>query len=128
MLEPTRESARRSHPNYRLRSEPLQLLGSAVLYQRRTTDEIDRKIIEHVIEYGKVTNRTVRNLFDVSTGRAAGILGNLVEREILLKTSEARRGPSVEYGRGRRFPMKVPRAKRPRDQQLTIDASGSPKD
>ncbi len=115
MLEPTRESARRSHPNYRLRSQALQLLGTAVRYQRRTTDEIDRKIIEHVNEYEKVTNRTVRNLFDVGTGRAAAILGNLVEREILVKTSEAQRGPSVEYGRGRRFPTKASRSKRGRD-------------
>lgn len=123
MLEPTRESARRSHPNYRLRSEPLQLLGTAVRYQRRTTDEIDRKIIEHVNEYGKVTNRTVRNLFDVSTGRAAGILSNLVEREVLVKTSEAQRGPSVEYGRGRRFPARISKPKQTRDQQLTIDST-----
>lgn len=115
MLEPTRESARRSHPNYRLRSQALQLLGTAVRYQRRTTDEIDRKIIEHANEYEKVTNRTVRNLFDVGTGRAAAILGNLVEREILVKTSEAQRGPSVEYGRGRRFPTKASRSKRGRD-------------
>ena len=27
MLEPTRQSARRSHPTYRLRSEALQILG-----------------------------------------------------------------------------------------------------
>lgn len=123
MLEPTRESARRSHPNYRLRSEALQLLGTAVRYQRRTTDEIDRKIIEHVNEYKKVTNRTVRNLFDVGTGRAAAILGNLVEREILVKTSEAQRGPSVEYGRGRRFPLKASGSRRERDDddQLTLE-------
>ncbi len=125
MLEPTRESARRSHPNYRLRSEALQLLGTAVKYQRRTTDEIDRKIIEHVNEYKKVTNRTVRNLFDVGTGRAAAILGNLVEREILIKTSEAQRGPSVEYGLGRRFPKKASKSRRGRDdgEQLTLEDS-----
>lgn len=91
MLEPTRQSARRSNPSYRLRGEALQVLGSAVAYQRRTTDEIDRKVIAHVQEYHKVTNRTVRNLFDVSTQRAAAILGDLVDREILLKRSAARR-------------------------------------
>src|SRR5437868_4836250 len=58
MLEPTRETARLSRPTYRLRSDVLRALGSAVGYQRRTTDEIDRKVIEHLHEYGKVTNRT----------------------------------------------------------------------
>jgi ATP-dependent DNA helicase RecG len=106
MLEPTRESARRSNPNYRLRSAVLQALGSAVGYQRRTTDEIDRKVIEHVREYGKVTNRTVRNLLEVGVQRSSEILGDLVTREVLAKTSEAKRGPSVEYGPGRGFPKK----------------------
>lgn len=84
------------------------MLGSAVAYQRRTTDEIDRKVIAHVQEYDKVTNRTIRNLFDVSTQRAAAILGDLVTRELLVKTSEAQRGPSVEYGRGAKFPHAKP--------------------
>lgn len=110
MLEPTRESARRRQPNYRLRSDALKKLGSAVPYQRRTTDEIDRKVIEHVREYKRVTNRTVRNLLDVSVQRAASIVGDLVKREILVKTSEAQRGPSVEYGAGPRFPSKKKQA------------------
>jgi len=121
MLEPTRQSSRRSHPNYRLRSEALQVLGSAVSYQRRTTDEIDRKVIEHVEEYGKVTNRTIRNLLDVSTQRAAAILGDLVSRDVLVKTSEAQRGPSVEYGRGRLFPVSRIRRRKPSVDQLTFD-------
>lgn len=104
MLEPTRESARRRHPNYRLRDEVLQVLGSAVAYHRRTTDQIDRKVIEHVREYGKVTNRTVRNLLDVPVQRSKSILADLVARDVLVKTSEAQRGPSVEYGPGPKFP------------------------
>jgi ATP-dependent DNA helicase RecG len=122
MLEPTRQSARRSHPSYRLRSEALQLLGSAVAYQRRTTDEIDRKVIEHVQEYGKVTNRTIRNLLDVSTPRAAAILGDLVARNVIVKTSDAQRGPSVEYGRGASFPVpRTPRRRATPMTQLTLD-------
>lgn len=121
VLEPTRQSARRSHPSYRLRSEALQALGSAVSYQRRTTDEIDRKVIEHVQEYGKVTNRTIRNLLDVSTPRAAAILGDLVARDLLRKTSEAQRGPSVEYGRGPGFPQpRISRRRTATTGQLTL--------
>jgi ATP-dependent DNA helicase RecG len=106
MLEPTRETARLSRPTYRLRSDALRALGSAVGYQRRTTDEIDRKVIEHVREYGRVTNRTVRNILDVKTDRAAAILRDLVSREVIVKTSAARRGPSVDYGPGPKFPSR----------------------
>jgi ATP-dependent DNA helicase RecG len=106
VIEPTRESARRSHPSYRLGGKALQTLGAAVTYRRRNTDETDRKVIEHVGEWGKITNRTVRNLIDVDTARAAAILGSLMERQIIVKTSEAQRGPSVEYGPGPAFPTK----------------------
>jgi ATP-dependent DNA helicase RecG len=112
MLEPTRETLRRARPNYRLRGDALRALGSAVTYQRRTTDEIDKKVIEHVREYGKVTNRTVRNLLDVKMDRAAAILGDLVSRDLIVKTSEAQRGPSVEYGPGSAFPTPRPRRQR----------------
>lgn len=82
----------------------MRALGTAVRYRRRATDEFDRKVIEHVREYGRVTNKTVRNLFDVDVNRARDLLGDLVRREVLVKTSQASRGPSVEYGPGPRFP------------------------
>lgn len=106
LLEPTRESARRTRPTYRLRGATLQELGPAIQYHRRTTDEIDRKVIEHVREYNRITNKTVRNLLDVKVDRGASILRDLVERGILVKTSAAQRGPSVEYGRGPKFPKR----------------------
>lgn len=106
LLEPTRQTVRRTNPSYRLRGDVLRELGSAVPYQRRTVDEIDRKVIAHVREYGKVTNRTVQNMLDVEVQRARGILKDMVDRHLLKKTSEAQRGPSVEYGPGSRFPGK----------------------
>ena len=105
ILEPTRQSARRSHPSYRLRGDVLKALGPAVPYQRRTVDEIDRKVIAHVVEYGKVTNRTVQNLLDVGINRARDVLADMVQRRILRKTSAHERGPGVEFSR---------RASRPR--------------
>jgi hypothetical protein len=39
----------------------------------------------------------------VNTGRE--ILADLVKREILVKTSQAARGPSVTHGPGARFPQ-----------------------
>jgi ATP-dependent DNA helicase RecG len=106
VLEPTRVSARRAHPTYRLRGEVLKALGPAVPYQRRTVDEIDRKVIAHVQEYGKVTNRTVQNLLDVGINRSRDILADMVQRRLLRKTSAHERGPGVEYGPGARFPTR----------------------
>jgi len=109
MLEPTRQTVRLSHPTYRLRGDVLRQLGSAVPYQRRTVDEIDRKVIAHVREYSRVTNRTVQNMLDVEVQRARGILKDMVDRRLLRKTSKAQRGPGVEYGPGSRFPGKAKR-------------------
>jgi ATP-dependent DNA helicase RecG len=106
VLEPTRESARRAHPAYRLRAGVLKALGPAVRYHRRTVDEIDRKLVGHVEEYGKITNRTVQNLLDVTVQRARGILADLVRRGVLVRTSAHQRGPGVEYGAGPAFPAR----------------------
>jgi ATP-dependent DNA helicase RecG len=104
MIEPTRGTFRRRYPKYRLREHAMRALGTAVRYRRRGTDELDRKVIAHVREYDRITNRTVRNLFDVDVNRARDILADMVQREILTKTSDAARGPSVEYGPGPKFP------------------------
>ncbi len=102
MLEPTRESARHRNPNYRLRSSVVE--GNIVVHKRRTSDDIDRKLIAHVREYGRITNQTVRNLLEVGTPRASAILRGLVVRRVLMRTTEATRGPGVEYGAGPNFP------------------------
>ncbi len=39
------------------------------------------------------------------------LLADLVRREVLVKTSEAERGPSVDYGPGPSFPRKTGGAK-----------------
>jgi ATP-dependent DNA helicase RecG len=104
MLEPTRETARRSHPNYRLREHVITALGQAVTYRRRTTDEYDRKIVELVREAGQINARIVKIALDLETIPASRVLADLVERGVLIKTSEATRGPSVTYGPGPTFP------------------------
>lgn len=104
ILEPTRATRRLLRSQYRLRSEVVRSLGSAVRYQRRTADEIDRKVISHVREYGRVTNRTLQNLFDIDVYKARDILADLVQREFLVKTSVQARGPNVQYGPGPKFP------------------------
>lgn len=106
MVEPTRQTSRRRLATYRLREHALRELGTAVSYRRRTADEIDRKIVATVSELGQITNGVVQALLDVKVERASRILADLVDREILVKTSPHERGPRVTYGPGPRFPAK----------------------
>jgi ATP-dependent DNA helicase RecG len=106
LLEPTRETARRASPKFRLREHVVAALGSAVAYRRRTVDEYDRKIIGLVRETGEINARMVRLLLDLDVTATSRVLADLVEREMLVKTSQAQRGPGVTYGAGPRFPSK----------------------
>lgn len=117
LIETTRATATRTSPTYRLRGEVLGALGSAVAYNRRTVDEIDRKVIAHVREYGKVTNNTLKNLFDIDVYKARDIIADLAQREILKRTSAAARGPSVTWGAGPKFPASRSREKKPRSTE-----------
>lgn len=103
-LEPSRRTASKAHPTYRLRSETIAAMSRAVTYGRRGTDDIDQKVIDHVREYGFVTNRTVQRLFDVSVPAARNLLVEMRGRGVLEKIGDARGGPGVRYGKGPAFP------------------------
>jgi len=103
LLEPTAGSTHRRQPNYRLRGPVLAQLGSAVAYHRAPAIERDRKIVEHLAEYGSINNHTVQNLFDVDVYRASAVLRDLVDREVVVRTSEQTRGQAVRYGCGPAF-------------------------
>ncbi len=106
LLEPTRRTLRKPFPTYRLRNEPLAALARAVGYRRRTIDQIDKKIIEQVEEYGFVTNRTLQRLFDRDLYAARNMLNDLRDRGLLEKIGTARGGPGVKYGPGPKFPKR----------------------
>jgi len=113
LIEPTAGTVTRAHPNYRLKSAALVALGPAVSYHRRSSSEIDRKVIDHVREYNTINSATVQRIFDVDVYRARDILRDFVGREILVRVSEQTRGPKVRYGRGAQFPeRRTARAKR----------------
>ncbi len=105
LLERTRSTVGRSTGLYRLRSDALKGLGPAVTYQRRTSDEIDRKIIAHISEYGRITNRTIQNVFDIHVFKARDIIADLAQRGVIKNISEAERGNKVEWGPGESFPQ-----------------------
>lgn len=106
MIERTRATARHVQGTYRLREHAVTALGPAVGYRRRTQDESDRKIIGLLRETGEVNGRMVRLLLDVDVVAASRLLGDLVDRQILVKTSKAQRGPGVTYGAGPALPRK----------------------
>jgi ATP-dependent DNA helicase RecG len=84
ILELTRESQRSRKKHYRLRGDTLRALGAAVRYHRRSTDQVDRKVIAHINEYGKITNRTLQNIFDIDVWRARDILARLQARSLIV--------------------------------------------
>ncbi len=104
VLEPTRGTMSRRFPSYRLRAEVVAQLGHAVSYHSRAMDDIDKKVIEHINDYGEINNRTIQRLFDVDVYQARDILRDLVGREIITRSSTQRRGVAVRYAAGPKFP------------------------
>ena len=105
LIEPARPAAGKgAKARYRLTPYAAAGLGSAVTYRRNNRREIEAAVAAHVHRHGAITNRAVRNLLGVGTPRASVILRELVERQILERTSRARRGPGVEYGPGPLMP------------------------
>lgn len=101
MLEPTRESSRLRMGQYRLRADTLRALGTAVRNDRPTADEIDRKVFSHLYEYGRITSSALQEVLDIDVYRARDILADLQHRKLIVRTSDAARGPAVENGQAR---------------------------
>lgn len=89
---------------YRLSARATAGLGTAVAHRRYSGDEIEAAVVAHVLEHGRITNQIVRSLFGVGTPRASAILRGLVDRGMVERTSQASRGPGVEYGPGPEMP------------------------
>lgn len=106
LVEATRRTLNRPYPTYQLRNKPLADLGRAVSYRRRFLDQGDAKVVEHIREYGFVTNKTLQRLFDVDLYAARNMLTDLRQREIVRKIGDARGGPGVQYGPGPKFPRR----------------------
>lgn len=104
LIEATRRTARNPYPNYRLRSDVLAAMSRAVTYHRSGADDMDQKIIDHVREYGSISNRTLQRMFDIHVFAARDLITDLRIRGILTKIGDARGGTNVRYGPGDQFP------------------------
>ncbi|PYY37732.1 transcriptional regulator [Curtobacterium sp. MCJR17_055] len=105
-LEPTAGTKNARHPTYRFRGASIAALGPAITYQARPDTDRAKKVTDHVREYETVNNATVQRMFDVDVYAARDILRDLVDRDVLTRVSEQRRGPAVKYGPGPSFPQK----------------------
>lgn len=98
VAEPTRRTAHHPVPTYRLRPEAVAGLARALTYHRRQLDGSDDKVLDHIREYGYVTNRTVQRMFDIDVYRARNLLADLRSRGLVTKIGDARGGRGVRYG------------------------------
>jgi predicted HTH transcriptional regulator len=124
MVEPTRRTASRVLPTYVLTGSSLASLRRAVRYHVRRVDETDRKVTEHLREYGHMTNQTLRRLFDLDVPGARDLLRALQQRGVVVKIDRGRGGPGIRYGPGPR--LQTPEARRRAAQVSSTDAEQLP--
>ena len=105
LIEPASGSAGGARTRYRLSRGATVGLTTAVTHRRHSSSEIERAVLAHLVEHGRITNRVVRGLFGVGTPRASVILRELVNAGLVERTSEATRGPAVKYGPGPLMPF-----------------------
>jgi ATP-dependent DNA helicase RecG len=111
LIEPSRRSARQPFPTYSLAASSLAGMGRAVTYHLRGGDGVDHKVVQHVNEYGHITNQTLRRLFDLNIYQARDLLRDMQTRELLRKIDDKTAGPGVRYGPGRKFAAKAEKPK-----------------
>lgn len=112
LLGPTARTASRALPTYVLTGLTLASLGRAVRYHVRRADETDRKVADHIREYGHVTNQTLRRLFDLDVAGARDLLRALQLRGLLVKLDQGRGGPGIRYGPGPKMQLGEARTSR----------------
>jgi ATP-dependent DNA helicase RecG len=125
IIEPTPRTGARKYPDYRLTSTAAAALGPALAYQTRARGDAERKVVAHVRDYDSVNNDAVKRMFDVDVFAARDILKELVDRGVLVRTSEQRRGTAVKYGRGPKFPGKGTKKAEPSDGTVPLFELGA---
>ncbi len=82
---------------WRLRPAVATALGTAV--QHRTRADAARPRVEaHLAEYGWITNKTIRNMFDLDVQQATQMLNDLRAANVVVKDPDGpQRGPSIRW-------------------------------
>ncbi len=105
-----RDGDSRRGVRWRLRPLTASALGTAVQHRARASSAQPR-VEAHLNEYGWITNKAIRNMFDLDVQQATQILNDLRAANVIIKDPDGpQRGPSI-----RRLP--VPGTSDPRTQR-----------
>ena len=98
LIEPTKRTAGRSAPDYRLTSASLAGMRNALTYRTRTVDSDELKLVRHLKRHGRISNEDVRNYLDCDVPTARNRLTALRRKNwIAFAPDSPKRGPRVEY-------------------------------
>ncbi|MGE5282616.1 MAG: ATP-binding protein [Chloroflexota bacterium] len=98
LLEPTRGTARRQHPSYKLSQAALAGMRTALTYRAETIDSDDAKLIRHLKRHRRISNEDVRNYLDCDVPTARNRLTRMRRKGWIEFAPESpKRGPHVEY-------------------------------
>lgn len=92
-----RDGDARRGVRWRLRPSAASALGTAVQHRARA-DSARPRVEVHLKEYGWITNKTLRNMFDLDVQQATQILNELRAANVVIKDPDGpKRGPSVRW-------------------------------
>jgi ATP-dependent DNA helicase RecG len=98
LLEPTRSTAGRRRPSYRLSAAAAAALRPALKYRVGTIDIDDAKLIRHLKRHRRIANEDVRSYLECDVATARNRLTRLRKRGYITIDPEGpKRGPLVEY-------------------------------
>jgi ATP-dependent DNA helicase RecG len=98
LLEPTRSTASRRRPSYRLSPATSAALRPALSYRVGTIDVDDAKLLRHLARHRRIANEDVRNYLDCDVPTARNRLSRLRAKGFIdFAPSGPKRGPRVEY-------------------------------
>lgn len=92
-----RDGDARRGVRWRLRPSVASALGTAVQHRARA-DSARPRVEAHLREYGWITNKTIRNMFDLDVQQATQILNDLRAANVVIKDPAGpQRGPSIRW-------------------------------
>src|SRR5699024_106205 len=92
-----RDGDSRRGVRWRMRPSVASALGTAVQHRTRA-DSARPRVEAHLNEYGWITNKTIRNMFDLDVQQATQMLNELRAANVLVKDPDGpQRGPSIRW-------------------------------
>lgn len=98
LVEPTRSTATRRRPSYRLSAEVAAALRPALKYRIASIDVDDAKLLRHLKRHRRIANEDVRNYLECDVSTARNRLARLRKKGYIeIDPAGPGRGPLVEY-------------------------------